>query len=227
MGRVKSEDLKQELLEAALELFKVAGYEKTSIKAIVDHVSASKGAFYHYFKSKEDILESITQQYIDSLLIIPEKIANDEDLNGLEKMNRLFFELLNLKKEYRVKRLTIIEAFETEGNLKLRQKIIDSTILNIKRPYQKIIEQGIKEGIFVSGYPAEVAELLVQMIFTMNSSITKLLGDDHHRSEVMEVVKRKVCFYEDAMERLLGLTKGSFQFSEIIMKRLSFVYVKD
>lgn len=227
MGRVKSEDLKQELLEAALELFKVEGFEKTSIKAIVDHVNASKGAFYHYFKSKEDILESITQQYIDALLVIPEKIANDDDLNGLEKMNRLFFELLNLKKENRVKRLAIIEAFETEGNLKLRQKIIESTILNIKRPYQKIIEQGIQEGIFVNGYPAEVAELLVQMIFTMNSNIAKLLRDDHHRSEGMDGVKRKVCFYEDAMERLLGLTKGSFQFSEIIMKRLSLVYAKD
>ena len=227
MGRAKSKDLKQELLDAALELFRKEGYEKTSVNAITNKVGASKGAFYHYFKSKEDILESITQQYIDLIMNIPEKIANDQDYNGLEKMNLLLSELLTFKKEYREKRLAIIEIFEMEGNLKLKQRIIDSTISNIKRPYQKIIEQGVAEGIFSNDYPAEVAELWVNMIMTMNSSIAKLLLEYKDYPSVVEDIKRKVYFYEDSMERILGLTKGSFKFSEIVIKQLSAVYMKD
>ena len=106
MGRAKSEDLKQEFLDAALGLFKKEGFDKTSVKAICDKVGASKGGFYHYFKSKDDILESIAGQYIDLILKIPEKIAGDAKLNGLEKMNRLILELLDFKKESRKKTKT-------------------------------------------------------------------------------------------------------------------------
>jgi len=46
---------KQELLDAALQLFYEKGYEKTSVNDIIEKVGVSKGAFYYYFKSKEEV----------------------------------------------------------------------------------------------------------------------------------------------------------------------------
>ncbi len=224
---VKSKDLKQELLDAALELFKEQGFEQTSVNTIAIKAGASKGAFYHYFKSKEEVLESITQQYINSILRITDKIVNEQGLNGLEKINLLVTELLKFKKESRDKRLTVIGIFEHEGNLKLKQKIIDRTILTIKQPYQKIIEQGVAEGIFFNDYPEEVAELWVSMVITMNIRIAKLLTDYQEQPAVMVEVKKKIYFYGEAMERILGLTKGAFKFSDIIIKHIAAVYMKN
>jgi AcrR family transcriptional regulator len=43
----------------AYELFMANGYEETSVKSIVEKVKVPFATFYHYFKSKEDILEAI------------------------------------------------------------------------------------------------------------------------------------------------------------------------
>ncbi len=55
MGRNKyPEETVAKILDAALELFCVQGYEGTSIQDIVDRLDGmTKGAVYHHFKSKE------------------------------------------------------------------------------------------------------------------------------------------------------------------------------
>ena len=51
------------ILEAATRLFMEKGYEHTSIQDIINNLGGlSKGAIYHHFKSKEDILEAVTDR---------------------------------------------------------------------------------------------------------------------------------------------------------------------
>ena len=53
---MKHEDranLKQEILDAAWELFDKNGYEKTTVNDIIKKANTSKGGFYYYFKAKE------------------------------------------------------------------------------------------------------------------------------------------------------------------------------
>ena len=51
------------ILEAATRLFMEKGYEHTSIQDIINNLGGlSKGAIYHHFKSKEDILEAVTNR---------------------------------------------------------------------------------------------------------------------------------------------------------------------
>ena len=53
------EERKNELLETSKKLFFSKGYEHTSVHDIIDAVGIAKGTFYHYFKSKEDLLNEI------------------------------------------------------------------------------------------------------------------------------------------------------------------------
>ena len=53
------EETVAKILDVALELFFARGYDNTSIQDIIDHLGGlTKGAVYHHFKSKEDILET-------------------------------------------------------------------------------------------------------------------------------------------------------------------------
>ena len=50
---------KQEILEAALNLFSVQGYEATSISQIADAVGIRKASMYSHFGSKQEILDAL------------------------------------------------------------------------------------------------------------------------------------------------------------------------
>ena len=81
------------ILDVAFRLFMEKGYEHTSIQDIINHLGGlSKGAIYHHFKSKEDILvavtERITAESNDMLTVIRDRT----DLTGREKLKMIFKE---------------------------------------------------------------------------------------------------------------------------------------
>ncbi|MBM9508569.1 TetR/AcrR family transcriptional regulator [Actinacidiphila acididurans] len=53
-------DTRRRIQDVALELFAERGYEKTSLREIAEHLDVTKAALYYHFKTKEDILISIT-----------------------------------------------------------------------------------------------------------------------------------------------------------------------
>ncbi len=58
-NKVIREQARQQIIDAAFELFAEIGYQKTSIAAIANSAGVSKGLIYHYFESKEEILIGI------------------------------------------------------------------------------------------------------------------------------------------------------------------------
>ena len=51
------------ILDVASHLFMEKGYEHTSIQEIINNLGGlSKGAIYHHFKSKDDILVAVTER---------------------------------------------------------------------------------------------------------------------------------------------------------------------
>jgi AcrR family transcriptional regulator len=55
------------LRELALQLFAEQGYEKTSLREIAERLGVTKAALYYYFKSKEDIVASLVEDYVAQL----------------------------------------------------------------------------------------------------------------------------------------------------------------
>lgn len=58
-AEVETESVPQRLLAAATRLFAEHGFETTSVQQIVDAAGVTKGAMYHYFGSKDDLLYEI------------------------------------------------------------------------------------------------------------------------------------------------------------------------
>ena len=75
------------ILDVAFRLFMEKGYEHTSIQDIIDHLgSLSKGAIYHHFKSKEDILEAVTNRMTEESNRLLAVIRDRTDLRNCRKI---------------------------------------------------------------------------------------------------------------------------------------------
>nr|MCR5272795.1 TetR/AcrR family transcriptional regulator [Lachnospiraceae bacterium] len=68
---------RNEILDAAEELFVTKGYDKTSTNDILDRVGIARGTLYYHFKSKEDILNAMIERINDSLIAKAKMIAAD------------------------------------------------------------------------------------------------------------------------------------------------------
>jgi AcrR family transcriptional regulator len=67
----RGRDTRSRLRELALQLFAEQGYEQTSLREIAERLGVTKAALYYYFKSKEDIVRSLVEDYmaeIDELI---------------------------------------------------------------------------------------------------------------------------------------------------------------
>ena len=153
---VKSQKRKK-IVDKAWELFAKNGYEETKVEDITKELGVSKGSFYTYFATKDEllyeILGKIKKEIIDTLETIdtnqvPEKILedyantkmnnavkilNNMRLNNVEKYSidpklRDFFEELR-KKSIDFIKTNIVEKFNRKNGNKYKAQIISEFIL--------------------------------------------------------------------------------------------------
>ena len=161
------------ILDVATRLFMEKGYEHTSIQDIIDNLGGlSKGAIYHHFKSKEDILVAVTDRMTEESNRVLESIRDRTDLTGREKLKTIFKES--------ILRPVQNDIFTTAPNLgnnpRLLYSIFSETVNEAAPGYiQPIIEQGIADGSIRAEYPAELAQLI---ILTANIWTNPMIFDD-------------------------------------------------
>jgi len=91
---------KKVIIDAALELFADKGYASTSISCIAEKANISKGLMYNYFKSKEELLKTIVQSFLDEIgeMLDPNRddiLSKEEAIQFFDK----YFELLMTRTE--------------------------------------------------------------------------------------------------------------------------------
>lgn len=147
------------ILDVAFRLFMEKGYDHTSIQDIIDHLGGlSKGAIYHHFKSKEDILiavmERITAGSNHMLLLVQDR----SDLNGREKLKTIFKESVSLPVQNDI--FTVAPDFN--HNPKFLSMLLHETIEEAAPNYiLPIIQEGMADGSIQTDYPKELAELVL------------------------------------------------------------------
>ncbi|MFG6355932.1 MAG: TetR family transcriptional regulator [Acetatifactor sp.] len=147
------------ILDVASRLFMEKGYEYTSIQDIIDNLGGlSKGAIYHHFRSKEDILIAVTDRMTEESNRMLEVIRDTPDLSGKEKLKTIF--------KASIFRPVQEDMFSTAPNLgnnpRLLHSIFKETMMVAAPDYiQPIIEQGIADGSIRTEYPGELAELII------------------------------------------------------------------
>lgn len=147
------------ILDVAMRLFLEKGYEHTSIQEIINNLGGlSKGAIYHHFKSKEDILVAVTDRMTEESNKMLAEIRDRTDLTGSEKLKTIFKESIG--------RSAMDDIFEVAPDLGNNPRLLYSTFRDTVDEVAPnyilpIIEQGIQDGTIRTDYPEEMAELII------------------------------------------------------------------
>lgn len=91
-----------EWIETALKLFAKKGYHSTSIQDIVEAWGISKGAFYHHFSSKEDLMLAIVKQHFEKLnaALLNAQSKDRAEKESLVEQIRLYLDNMCSNKEF-------------------------------------------------------------------------------------------------------------------------------
>jgi AcrR family transcriptional regulator len=146
--------MKDMIMETGIQLFGEKGFKETSIQDLMDELKVTKGTFYYYYKSKEELLKDIHLQYINRLVQHQESIINDESLNCEQKLYQIIYSLIHdIKKEGLTAKVFFREMRHlSDENLDVIVSKRDKFRLNI----QSIVEEGIVAGEFRSDLPADI-----------------------------------------------------------------------
>lgn len=147
------------ILDVAFRLFMEKGYEHTSIQDIINQLGGlSKGAIYHHFKSKEDILIAVTDRMTDASNQMLAVIRDRKDLSGKEKLKTIFKESICRPVQNDI--FTVAPGFW--NNPRLLFSLLQDTIQNTAPDYiLPIIRQGIADGSIQTDYPEQLSELIL------------------------------------------------------------------
>lgn len=77
--QVQTGDVRQTIVDAAVQLFERDGYEATSVNKIMARIGMTKGAFYHHFQNKEEILITIHDIFIQQELDALTRIESEQE----------------------------------------------------------------------------------------------------------------------------------------------------
>ncbi len=166
------EETVNRILDVAFRLFMEKGYEYASIQDIIDHLGGlSKGAIYHHFKSKEDILVAVTERMTAESNQMLAAIRDRSDITGKEKLKTIFKESINRPVQNDI--FTVAPNFHS--NPKLLASLLYDTIEEAAPHYiLPIIKQGIADGSIQTDFPEQLAELI---IFVANVWTNPMLFD--------------------------------------------------
>ncbi len=153
------EETVQKILDASTRLFMERGYENTSIQDIINELKGlSKGAIYHHFASKEDILVAVIDRLTCDSNKMRDEIRDRTDLSGKDKLKTIFKSSICRPVQNDIFRI----APDFKKNHKLLFLLIDDTINTVAPDYiLPIIQQGISDGTIKTSYPAQLAELII------------------------------------------------------------------
>jgi len=202
---------KTEIVNAAQTQFLQKGYDATTIQDIIDSLGIAKGTFYHYFKSKEELLDEIIERMMSDMSNRIKTIL-DTKKSALEKFNDVF-KLGTLYKVENIDVFTIlVKTLYRDENYILRDRMFRSSTKKNGPIIAQIVKQGIKEGVFNTTYPEAIGEIMINHGKVLNEGIVNMILDPHKDPEqCIELMIHKTQIYQDTLERILGAKPGSLQ----------------
>ena len=200
-----TEKTKSEIISTAARLFKEKGWDKVNIEDIVKEVGVTRGAFYHYFKSREALIVAVVDQmfYDDNSFALA---SMETGLNALEKLRFAFKHNLNFN-------------YDHGGLTKELAKVFDDPVIfkseclsqiNVVAPYvEKLIREGNEDGSMSVKYPKQAAEVLALLPSVWISPFAYKIS----RQEFLD----KILFMGQLMESI-GIPIMNDELTEIAIK---------
>lgn len=202
---------REAILRSAWNRFRTHGYEGASVQAIIEAAGASKGAFYHHFESKEDLVDALNLQITETVVQQSRSIIDDPDLSALGKLNLMMQISWGFKSENMHVVMELAHVMYREGNQVLLHRLREGVRHWVQPMWTEIIQQGIDDGVF----HCEDATLTAMLLLGLMQA-----GADHNMRYLLEApitaerargLLDQLRLMLRAGERLLGATSGAIE----------------
>lgn len=197
------------ILDAAQRAVVTTGYEQMAIGDLLTELGISSGAFYHYFDSKPALLLALVERIGNQVeqRVLP--IVDDPTLPALDKLRRFVAALEERKLEHKGLVLSSVRILYADDNAIFRHKLHMTRITRFAPLLERIIQQGVREGVFTTPYPDQAARLLMSLPEDLGYATAELLLSTEHTADDLDRLERIVHATIDAMERVLGASAGT------------------
>jgi AcrR family transcriptional regulator len=186
------------IVDVAARLFALKGYEQTTIQDIVEGLGMSKGAIFHHFGSKEEIVEAVIARHSVKLIAAADAVASDTSIPAEERLVRTA-RALHVSDD---DGLQMVEHLHKPQNALMHLKV-ERLLLDDAAPIlARVVRDGVAQGVFDTPCPQEVTEMILAY---SNSAFDA----GHLAAFTMEELARKAQSFIWAVERLLGARSGS------------------
>ncbi len=207
---------RDELLDAALQLFARDGYDATSINRIIEAVGVSKGAFYHHFAAKEDLVTALAERHARRTAEAAQSVVDDPTLDSFARLVG-FLEVMRAQKlrDARDLRAAFAPILRTEN----RQMFdcIHATTSGIVRPLMvRIIAEGVAERTFDTADPEAATDVILHLM-TSQRELATALFDARDRTTfdaAASAMLKRLTFLGTVIDRILGLPEGSIELAD-------------
>ncbi len=219
MPRISNEqdyfDRRTEILDAAQRLIYSKGYDAMTIQDILDDLKISKGAFYHYFRSKHALLEGLIDRSMQQATGLVKPILEDSVLSSLEKLARYFDTVSSWKVAQKEYMIQLLKVWYKDENSIFRQKMMAAGVEFLSPVLEKLISQGENEGLMRVNDPKITAKVVYSLMMSLGEELGELIlsmeqpQNRSSREECYRLMKQTNSGFTEAIERVLGVSKGT------------------
>ncbi|GCE14980.1 TetR/AcrR family transcriptional regulator [Tengunoibacter tsumagoiensis] len=215
MGRTVNEqeyaERRSAILDVTQRLVETRGYEQMAIQDILAALQISKGAFYHYFDSKLSLLLALIERIGDEVeqRLLP--IVHNPHLSALDKLHHFFVALDHGKIEHKHLVLAYLRIWYADENAIVRQKLYLARVKRFTPWLEKIVSQGIQEGVLTTRYPDQAARMILTLLEDLGYATAEILLAEEQKREDLSRLERIVSATTDALESVLGAPAGCLQ----------------
>jgi AcrR family transcriptional regulator len=196
---------RDEILDTAEHLLHSKGYGEMTIQDILDARGISKGALYHYFESKDEVVDALLDRMAERAEARLKPIVSDASLSAVEKFHRYFAASGEWKAASRPLILAALRTWHSDQNAWVRQKFAFHSRRRTAPILAAFIRQGVSEGVFTTRYPDEVARSLATLGIGVGDEVAELLASVTSRKVQAARLRAVVEAYVEILARVLGV----------------------
>lgn len=177
------EETHQLILDVSTKLFFEKGYDQTSLQDIIDGLGGmTKGAIYHHFRSKEEILIAVVERLSEENNVEMARLRDDISLNGKQKLEKMFSDSLTNPKQKDMFTVTP-NLMENPKLLVYYLKMVAYTV--IPDYIVPVIRQGVEDGSIKTDYPEELADMIMFLTDVWVNPIIYPMSDTQMRNRIL------------------------------------------
>jgi AcrR family transcriptional regulator len=207
---------REEFLDTAQSLFASQGYDGTSVNQIIAELGVSKGAFYHYFKSKEDLVEALACRFAQTVAAQADDILGDEVQDAFSKLTA-FMSIMRRHKVDNVAELrATFEPLMRAENVHLFERTHRAVSEVVLPTLVRIIADGVDERTFDTTNPQGAAETILHLMTAQRPLLSQIYytRDAQEFRRLADQLHARMQYTSTVIDRILGLPEGSIDLAD-------------